>query len=172
MLKSDINLRVRELDTLITLKSSSNGLKASRNLPMMSSVILNNNSSTNPAESLWNNNNCGANLDPFLNSMLNKFQHNLELSLMDTLKSGSNSSNNNDKKVNHNVQDVSLKISEQMSQFKKELRIYEQQKCKEFQLRMEQALAENKKLSNQIVKLRERWDSLVESAKQKRNRQR
>lgn len=69
------------------------------------------------------------------------------------------------------LKELDYRIAQQFSQFRKELALYEQKKSKDYNARLEQAIAENKKLSNQILKLRGRWDSLVESAKQRRSRQ-
>lgn len=71
-----------------------------------------------------------------------------------------------------NSNNSEMKINLRLEQFKKELVLYEQNKFKEYGMKIDQVAKENKKLSNEIGRLRERWDSLVESAKQRRDKQR
>lgn len=49
--------------------------------------------------------------------------------------------------------------------------IYEQRRTREYQIKVEHLNKDVKKLSSQNSKLKERWDSLVESARQRKNRQ-
>lgn len=161
LLKEDIIMRNRQLDTLIKMKDNNTGLQTNRNIPMVNSVILNNNSISNVTDSIWNISNNGAILDPIVNKLMNNVEANLIKSMTKLLK--------NEKK-NCDDEEISSIVNLQVLILKKELNIYEQKKCKEFNLLLEQSINENKKLSNQILKLRERWDSLVESAKQRKDR--
>ncbi|SCU93723.1 LAMI_0E15368g1_1 [Lachancea mirantina] len=47
----------------------------------------------------------------------------------------------------------------------------EQRRVAQYEAKVEHLARENKKMSNQIVKLKERWGSLVESARQKRKQE-
>ncbi|GAV50254.1 hypothetical protein ZYGR_0U01100 [Zygosaccharomyces rouxii] len=99
--------------------------------------------------------------DPLLASIFGKLQANLVNSICEQFK----------EEDPHIVGEVENRVRQQLVRFKKELGLYEQKKSKDYSVRFEQAINENKKLSNQILKLRGRWDSLVESAKQRRSRQ-
>lgn len=96
--------------------------------------------------------------DPILNNLLLKLNHNL----LDTIGKN-NLAHPKDEK------DVSSEINRHIDQFKKELYWYEQKKVSEYDIQLKNILQENKKLNIQITKLRDRWNGLVESAKQKRS---
>lgn len=98
--------------------------------------------------------------DPLLISITNKLQNNLLQNLTTNLKCNRLS-----------PQDIEIIVQQQLTQFKREMAIFEQKKFRDFELKFEQMVKENRKLSNQVVRLKNRWDSLVESAKQKRNLQ-
>ena len=66
---------------------------------------------------------------------------------------------------------IKNEVAQQFAQFRRELSVYEQKKSRDYEAKSEQVMKENKKLLNQVNRLKERWDSLVESAKQKRNQQ-
>ena len=97
--------------------------------------------------------------DPILMSILNRLQFNLNNDMQTKVEAGKNSKS------------LEMKINLRLEQFKKELVLYEQKKFKEYGMKIDQVTRENKKLSNEIGRLRERWDSLVESAKQRRDKQ-
>ncbi|SCU92683.1 LANO_0E01750g1_1 [Lachancea nothofagi CBS 11611] len=62
-------------------------------------------------------------------------------------------------------------VSRELSQLLQGVSLVDQQKFKEYEFKIEQLHRENKQLTSQINKLKERWDSLVESARLKRNLQ-
>ncbi|QLQ79151.1 hypothetical protein HG537_0B04990 [Torulaspora globosa] len=100
----------------------------------------------------------GLQMEPFLGRILSKLQSNLTTRIEERIKD----------KDGVSVESI---VNQQLVQFRKDLAVYEQRKIREYTSRLEQANKENRKLSHQIVRLRERWDSLVESAKQRRIRQ-
>lgn len=76
-----------------------------------------------------------------------------------------------DPKSGVSASEIENSISKEVSQLFKSFALIDQQKFKEYDNKVEQLVRENRKLTGQIVKLKERWDSLVESARQKRNQQ-
>ncbi|CCE64986.1 hypothetical protein TPHA_0J01650 [Tetrapisispora phaffii CBS 4417] len=141
---------------------------------MLNSVILNNGSIINPGESIWNINSNKLIADPSLISIFNKFQSNLTKSLSDQLLNSNEMNDSNSKTTSIVAQQikyiVAKAIEDELSSFEKELCVYENKKCKEYQIKLNRSSEENKRLNKQIMKLRERWDGLVESAKQKKLR--
>ncbi|SCU99265.1 LAFA_0G22980g1_1 [Lachancea sp. 'fantastica'] len=69
------------------------------------------------------------------------------------------------------VHDLETGIAAETTQLLRGLSWVDQQRSKEYEARIEELCTENKQLTTQIHKLKERWDSLVESARQKRNQQ-
>lgn len=67
--------------------------------------------------------------------------------------------------------DIEVLFSQEVSQLFASIAVMDQQRYRESDLKIEQLSKENKKLTAHIAKLKERWDSLVESARQKRNQQ-
>lgn len=108
----------------------------------------------------WSMNLSSTSLDPMLVSAFNAFQNNL-FSILKAEHSGNNDG----------ASSIELRLLQELNQLKKDVCIIEQKKWKDYDVKTELLIKENKKLSNQIIKLRERWHSLVESAKQKRNQQ-
>ncbi|QLL31638.1 hypothetical protein HG536_0B05020 [Torulaspora globosa] len=140
----------------------------SQHVQMPMSTLLGMNSSMQPMSKTrsWDggrsgNDTTGLQTEPFLGRILNKLQSNLTLRIEERMKD----------KDGKNGASVEAIVNQQLVQFRKDLAVYEQRKVREYTSRLEQATKENRKLSNQIVRLRERWDSLVESAKQRRIRQ-
>lgn len=164
LLRQDIDARIRELESIIELQKPT----ISKNASAIGSVVLN---MSPPMQGMgktrsWQSAREGSavnglNTDPVLASILNKLQSNLTSSFSERLNDVDNES----------AQGIEAKVGQHIARFSRELGLYEQKKFKEYNVKLDQAIKENKKLSNQIVKLRERWDSLVESAKQRRNRQ-
>ncbi|CUS23078.1 LAQU0S08e01640g1_1 [Lachancea quebecensis] len=76
-----------------------------------------------------------------------------------------------DPKSGVSASEIENSISKEVSQLFKSFAFIDQQKFKEYDNKVEQLVRENRKLTGQIAKLKERWDSLVESARQKRNQQ-
>lgn len=102
--------------------------------------------------------------EPLLVSLVDSLRDNV----FDVVKSGYHTNITNAKRKNLN--DFELKIAVVIDQFKKELLIYEQQKFKDYNTKVEQLTLENSKLAMQIAQLKERWDGLVESAKKRRGK--
>ncbi|CEP62558.1 Atg38p LALA0_S05e08306g [Lachancea lanzarotensis] len=69
------------------------------------------------------------------------------------------------------IYDLESGIAREAAQLLQGLSWVGQQRSKEYEAKIEQMCAENKQLTTQIHKLKERWESLVESARQKRNQQ-
>lgn len=154
LLRQDLRERVRDIEALIDLQRPS----TAKSSAISTSVLLSANpSSPNMSSIRGGSHAIGIQPDPLLVKIMNKLQIDLVAKIDE----------NNDKKS----QKTEAIINQHLIQFMKDLSLYEQKKYKEFNARLEKANNENKKLSNQIVKLRERWDSLVESAKQRRTRQ-
>ncbi|KAG0662729.1 hypothetical protein C6P45_001056 [Maudiozyma exigua] len=63
---------------------------------------------------------------------------------------------------------INEEVQQHMEQFRKELSWYEQRRIEEYENRIEQTENDNKKLSLQVERLKQRWDSLVESAKERK----
>lgn len=164
LLRQDVNERIRDMETLVDLQKPA----VSPNTQMPMSTLLSMNSSIQGMSKTrsWDggrngNDTTGMQTEPFLGRILNKLQSNLICKIEEQMKT----------KDGKNGPSVESIVNQQLLQFRKDLALYEQKKIRDYTSRLEQANKENRKLSNQIVKLRERWDSLVESAKQRRTRQ-
>ncbi|CDF91258.1 ZYBA0S10-03246g1_1 [Zygosaccharomyces bailii CLIB 213] len=155
LLRQDIDSRIKELENL---QERRNPMTPKNGAVRNSSVSLAKTRSWDNSRNMGSG--LGSSSDPLLISILGKLQSNLINSISEQCKE--------DPQV---LKELDGRIAQQFSQFRKELALYEQKKSKDYNARLEQAIAENKKLSNQILKLRGRWDSLVESAKQRRSRQ-
>lgn len=164
LLRQDIDARIKEIDNLIEGQkpvSAATVAAVAKNGSLGSSVV-----SSAKTRSWENPRNLSSPVvgppgDSLLASIFGKLQVNLVNSICEQFKEG-------DAEV---VDELDEKVRQQLVRFKKDLGLYEQKKSKDYNIRLEQAINENKKLSNQILKLRGRWDSLVESAKQRRSRQ-
>lgn len=144
LLKKDIHFRIRELELLKEASANDSIVSLSNiSLPRVADA------------SAFPNGNSTVLTDPLLISITNKLENNLLHFI------------NPDKTDKIAISE----ISQQVNQLRRELCLYEQRKFKEYDLKLEQVMKENKKLSNQVVRLKERWDGLVESAKLKRNQQ-
>ncbi|AMD20490.1 HDL254Cp [Eremothecium sinecaudum] len=97
--------------------------------------------------------------DPFLASIVNKLHMNILQSLSQL--SG----------IQVDKTELEQLLMYQIKNLEKEIALFEQRKFREYDSKMEQLIKENKRLSNQVLRLKDRWDSLVESARQKRNQQ-
>lgn len=147
LLHDDILLRVKELGVLQEVQSNSESSESGSNSSISRFVS---------DGSLYPNGNSVLISDPLLLSITSKLENSVMCLINASEDPGSVSK---------------TEIMQQFSQFKRELTVYEQKKSKDYEGKMEQVIKENKKLSNQVNRLKERWDSLVESAKQKRNQQ-
>ncbi|KAL2711159.1 Autophagy-related protein 38 [Kluyveromyces marxianus] len=147
LLHDDILLRVKELGVLQEVQSNSESSESGSNSSISRFVS---------DGSLYPNGNSVLISDPLLLSITSKLENSVMRLINASEDPGSVSK---------------TEIMQQFSQFKRELTVYEQKKSKDYEGKMEQVIKENKKLSNQVNRLKERWDSLVESAKQKRNQQ-
>lgn len=165
LLRDDIELRIKELQ--ICVIESSKDEKDSKNNKASMALVQ---------SSAGNNNNLAASkywdstrnitditsstfIDPYTSSMLSKLQN----SMVDLIKEAKNQKTD--------VNDLVSTALFQIDQFKKEMLIYEQRRTREYQIKVEHLNKDVKKLSSQNSKLKERWDSLVESARQRKNRQ-
>ncbi|KAG0685279.1 hypothetical protein C6P41_000372 [Kluyveromyces marxianus] len=147
LLHDDILLRVKQLGVLQEVQSNSESSESGSNSSISRFVS---------DGSLYPNGNSVLISDPLLLSITSKLENSVMRLINASEDPGSVSK---------------TEIMQQFSQFKRELTVYEQKKSKDYEGKMEQVIKENKKLSNQVNRLKERWDSLVESAKQKRNQQ-
>lgn len=164
LLRQDIEVKTRELENMVELQKPLPAKNTSIvgslwNMTSSSLPGMTKTRSVDSARSARSPSN-GLIMDPLLVSLVSKLQANLVNGLREEM---------NDEE-SFSIQEAETLVSQQIAKFKKELGIYEQKKVKDHNLRLDQAITENKKLSNQIIKLRERWDSLVESAKQRRSR--
>lgn len=166
LLKQDITVKIQELELLIEKQSpEENSIGMVKNNMLIGTVILNNKASINGVGNTrnWDNSVYQDTLnpinDPVLISILNRLQSNLNNDIQLKVEG---------EKIPKNSE---MKINLRLEQFMKELVLYEEKKFKEYGMKIDQVTKENKKLSNEIGRLRERWDSLVESAKQRRDKQ-
>lgn len=161
LLQEDIASKVRELERMHQLQqqyqktsalNGNNSTILAMRTPSSSTILRN-------LDASGSSNNNNLNMDPLLGCITTKLQNSLVSSLLskfgDTYDSG----------------ELESLMTQHVTQLKRDIAIFEQRKFKDYEVRLEQLIKENKKLSNQIVKLKTRWDSLVESAKQKRNLQ-
>lgn len=161
LLQEDIASKVRELERMhqrqqqyqkTSALNGNNSTMLAMRTPSSSTILRN-------LDTSGSSNNNNLNMDPLLGCITAKLQNSLVSSLLskfgDTYDSG----------------ELESLMTQHVTQFKRDIAIFEQRKFKDYEVRLEQLIKENKKLSNQIVKLKTRWDSLVESAKQKRNLQ-
>lgn len=98
--------------------------------------------------------------DPALNMIMNKLQTNVVKSLKESEISKGEIQNPNSK--------LYIELNYHMEQFKKELVWYEKKKFQQYDNDMASLLKKNTKLQHQVDKLKDRWDNLVESARQRR----
>lgn len=161
LLQDDIQAKIRELESLVEVQRPEESKNSSTVGSLWNASSMSNQTvvKTRTLEGSLNGT-MGLMMDPLLVSLINKLQVNFINAVSEELK----------RTESHDIQSIESQVKQQIGRFKKELGMYEQKKIKEYNLRLDQAIKENKKLSNQIVKLRERWDSLVESAKQRRNK--
>ncbi|AET41371.1 Atg38p Ecym_8075 [Eremothecium cymbalariae DBVPG len=156
LLKEDIELKVKELEQWDQRKQPT---------PANTTQGLSTNNKSSPGRVIDMNmhlNNANPITDPFLASIINKLQTNILQVLTQQFAGEAKTAGQ---------KEVSCLVTQQIAQFQKEIAIFEQRKFREYDTKMDQLIKENKKLSNQVVRLKDRWDSLVESAKQKRNQQ-
>lgn len=99
------------------------------------------------------------NNDVILNDILDKLQVNLVIASQKLLK---------DKSMTRD--EYRMLVNKHVEQFKKELHWYEDRKNHYFEIIIDDKVEDNKKLQMQNDKLHERWNSLVESARERRNR--
>lgn len=154
LLREDIQIKIKELEQW-ELRQPSAGLGAGlspnrKNSPVRGPEATSHLSNGVPIA------------DPFLASIINKLQTNILQTLSQRLAGEGKPMGK---------QELEAVVSPQMTQFQKEMTVFEQRKFREYDSKMDQLLKENRKLSNQVIRLKDRWDSLVESAKQKRNQQ-
>lgn len=164
LLRQDLDSRIKELESLIKGQkpvTAATAAAGAKNGSLTSSVMSTAKTRSWDSPRSLSSLTMGPPGDPLLASILSKLQANLLNSVCEQFQ----------EEDPHVVRDLDNKIGQQLVRFKKELGLYEQKKSKDYNTRLDQAINENKKLSNQILKLRGRWDSLVESAKQRRSRQ-
>lgn len=164
LLRQDIDARIKELESLIEGQkpvSAATVAAVAKNGSLASSTVSNAKTRSWDGPRNLSSPTMGPPGDPLLASLFGKLQANLVNSICEEFK----------EEDPHVVGELENRVRQQLLRFKKELGLYEQKKSKDYNVRLEQAINENKKLSNQILKLRGRWDSLVESAKQRRSRQ-
>lgn len=100
--------------------------------------------------------------DVVLNMITTKLQKNL-LEVMSTSdETGKKSTASN------SVEERRLMLVQHIEQFKKELNWYEKKKFSQYNLDLVTLTKENAKLRHQVEKQRDRWNNLVESARQRR----
>ncbi|CAH01779.1 Atg38p [Kluyveromyces lactis] len=146
LLREDIDARVKELGMLQEAQSTSESSEIGSNSSLSRFMM---------DGSFYHNGNSLFLTDPLLSSITSKLENNVIRSI---------TSKQTDKVIKNEV-------AQQFAQFRRELSVYEQKKSRDYEAKSEQVMKENKKLLNQVNRLKERWDSLVESAKQKRNQQ-
>lgn len=164
LLRQDLDSRIKELESLIKGQkpvTAATVAAGAKNGSLTSSVMSTAKTRSWDSPRSLGSLTMGPPGDPLLASILSKLQANLLNSVCEQFQ----------EEDHHVVRDLDNKIGQQLVRFKKELGLYEQKKSRDYNTRLDQAINENKKLSNQILKLRGRWDSLVESAKQRRSRQ-
>lgn len=122
---------------------------------------INNVSGTRMWESTISSGRAGSPNDPFLLGIMNKMEINL---ISETVRL----QGNNDTALSHAA--IEQVIHKHIDQLRKEVGWYEQKKFMEYDTKMKQLEKENKKLQSKVEWLRLRWDSLVESAKERRNK--
>ncbi|CCH61766.1 hypothetical protein TBLA_0F02240 [Henningerozyma blattae CBS 6284] len=157
LLQEDISLRIREIESLTGNQRPISVGNNSKAMSLLNSWLPNNNNSIINGIDF---NKSSMVTDPLLISIIDKLKINILMKLNDELEGEKTEAGSRE-----------FNITQQFNQFNKELLMYEQKKFNEYNLNLEQLAKENRKLSKQIIKLKERWDSLVASAKEKRNRQ-
>ena len=158
LLESTDNVR-KESTTMPNESADSNGISAQN---YMGSIYmrLNNSMIQSGGGKMWENDK-SSNSDPIFMGIINKLQNNINIAI----------TNHIDKSDISNVAQKSLineEVQQHMEQFRKELSWYEQRRIEEYENRIEQTENDNKKLSLQVERLKQRWDSLVESAKERK----
>lgn len=164
LLRQDVNERIRDMETLVEYQKPLSSQNAS--MPVSTLLTINSSMQGMSKTRSWEggrngNDTASLQMEPFLGRILGMLQNNLITKIEEQMKG----------KDIKGVSSIEAIVNQQLVQFRKELAVYEQKRIRDFTNRLDQANKENRKLSNQIVKLRERWDSLVESAKQRRTRQ-
>ncbi|KAL3230164.1 hypothetical protein RNJ44_01527 [Nakaseomyces bracarensis] len=164
LLRDDLTLRIKELQICIkeTPKEEKTIESRKNSASVIHSALTNNNLA---ASRYWDGsrNNLEGSMnvltDPVMNSFFNKLQNSMLEIISDAKSEGSN------------VNELNSTAVFRIDQFKKEMLIYEQRKMREHHMKLEQYAQENKRLVIRNAKLKERWDNLVESALQRKNRQ-
>lgn len=122
---------------------------------------LNNSMIQSGGARMWDNDKSVPNSDPIFTGIINKLQNNINIAIDNNIDKSNSSLDSQRRKINEEVQ-------QHMEQFKKEINWYEQRRIMEYANRIEQTENDNKKLSLQVERLKHRWDSLVESAKERK----
>ncbi|CCC71383.1 hypothetical protein NCAS_0H00730 [Naumovozyma castellii] len=170
MLRKDISKTIFELEDLVSKQRPDSKVGTVKNPTMLSSLAINPSMNVLGFSKTWDSTvNTNTNLerinpynDPILRSITDKLQTNLLNLVSDNVQVFQKG----DKE--EFLQTITFAVEQNFDIFRKELGFYEQKKFTEYDSNLENALKENKKLTNQISKLKERWDSLVESARQKK----
>ncbi|CCK68713.1 Atg38p KNAG_0B02700 [Huiozyma naganishii CBS 8797] len=172
ILKRDVSQTMFDLENFIKAQravSKGSTVKNSINMNMMGSMLLSikpsmNNVNRPSPTSEQSGDGEGNNFvsDPILTGILNKLQTNLFALTADTKGVGVDG---------RGTKNANLEVSHHIEQFKRELSWYEQKKFSEYDSRLERTRKENRKLLQEVEKLKDRWNNLVESAKQRRNRE-
>lgn len=113
-------------------------------------------------ENIISNDKLIPNNDPLFLGIINKLQSNVILSV-----------SNQTKDIQQNeegTQSIEEKIQQHVEQFRKEVSWYEQKKYEEYENKIQEIERENRKLNLQVDRLKQRWDSLVESAKERKKK--
>lgn len=164
LLRDDLTLRIKELQICIneTPKEEKVIHKRQNNAAVIQSALNNNNLA---ASRYWDGNRNGleGSMNVLTDPVMNAFFSKLQSSMLEIIEEAK------DEKTD--VNELNSTAIFRIDQFKKEMLIYEQRKLREYQMKIEQITQENKKLSIRNAKLKERWDNLVESALQRKNRQ-
>ena len=122
---------------------------------------LNNSMIQSGGARMWENDKVAPNGDPIFTGIINKLQNNIHVAINNNLEKSNSSLDSQRRIINEEVQ-------QHMEQFKKEISWYEQRRIMEYENRIEQTENDNKKLTLQVERLKQRWDSLVESAKERK----
>ncbi|SMN19886.1 similar to Saccharomyces cerevisiae YLR211C ATG38 Putative protein of unknown function [Maudiozyma saulgeensis] len=113
-------------------------------------------------ETSMNNDKLIPNNDPLFLGIVNKLQSNIIMSTSNQFKNGQHTV--------RGTQAIEEEIQQHVEQFRKEVSWYEQKRFEEYENRMKELEMENKKLNLQVDRLKQRWDSLVESAKERKKK--
>lgn len=102
-------------------------------------------------------------LSPENDILLGMIMNKLQKSLLDTSSLFTTTPKSNEERAQMFIRHI--------EQFKKELIWYEKKKFSQYDIDLTTLTKENAKLQQQVEKLRDRWNNLVESARQKREHQ-